>query len=234
MHQLPYKGDRRTPSVCSRFGSKLPHPRRLARIPMTHRNARYDALAKGDVILALLRYLWLAELGYELAQYNAAYIIQTYQAEVEAAGVFVGAKPSEVALLLMQRSADQEHVDSIVQVADVLFDGEHAEEDHTEAFRLYRVAGMAGSARALFNIGWAHQSGDGLPLDLAIAKRYYDMALATESEAWAPVSIAKSALKMQTAVFEWTGLDLLQAVRAVFAQEEGDVAASAAISTTAA
>ena len=129
------------------------------------------------------RYLWLAELGYELAQYNAAYIIQNHHAEIEAAGVFVGAKPLEIALLLLQRSADQEHVDSVVQVADVLYGGILAAEDQAEAFRLYRVAGQAGSARALFNIGWAHQSGDGLPLDLEIAKRYYDMALATEQEA---------------------------------------------------
>jgi TPR repeat protein len=72
-------------------------------------------------------------------------------------------------MLLLQRSADQEQPASMVAVADLLFDGNPnpnpnyieagTAPNQPEAMRLYRVAGEAGSARALFNIGWAHQSG---------------------------------------------------------------------------
>lgn len=35
----------------------------------------YDAYKKGDVKTALLKYYFLAELGYEVAQSNVAYIL---------------------------------------------------------------------------------------------------------------------------------------------------------------
>ena len=63
---------------------------------------------------------FIAPQRYELAQYNAAYIIKNYHDEVEAAGVFTApTTPMQMALLMLQRSADQEHIASIVQVADV-------------------------------------------------------------------------------------------------------------------
>jgi hypothetical protein len=53
----------------------------------------------------------------------------------------------------------------------------------------------------------------GMPLDLNIALRHYDMALATDAEAHPPVSIARAGLVVQMMVLEWTGFDLLKGIK---------------------
>ena len=154
----------------------------------------------------------MAELGYELAQHNAAFLIRENLDEVVQSEIFGDGDPMVVVLTLLQRSADQAQLDSMVEVADFNYDGVATPVDQAEAMRLYRAAGEAGSARALFNIGWAHQTGSALPLDLNIALRYYDMALATDAEAHTPVGIARVGLRVQMIVKQWTGVDLLQAL----------------------
>ena len=42
----------------------------------------------------------------------------------------------------------------------------------------------------MFNLGAMHEHGLGLPKDLHLAKRYYDMALSTDPKAFAPVKLA--------------------------------------------
>nr|GEY19206.1 hypothetical protein [Tanacetum cinerariifolium] len=52
------------------------------------------------------------------------------------------------------------------------------------------------NAQAMFNLGYmhGHGHGQGLPLDLYLAKRYYDQALETDSSAKLPVMLAFSSL----------------------------------------
>ena len=42
----------------------------------------------------------------------------------------------------------------------------------------------------MFNLGAMHEHGLGLPKDLHLAKRYYDMAPSTDPKAFAPVKLA--------------------------------------------
>ena len=42
----------------------------------------------------------------------------------------------------------------------------------------------------MFNLGAMHEHGLGLPKDLHLAKRYYDMALSTDPKAYVPVKLA--------------------------------------------
>jgi SEL1 protein len=41
----------------------------------------------------------------------------------------------------------------------------------------------------MFNLGYMHEHGQGLPLDLHLAKRYYDQALEVDAAAKLPVTL---------------------------------------------
>ena len=50
------------------------------------------------------------------------------------------------------------------------------------------------NAQAMFNLGYMHEHGQGLPLDLHLAKRYYDQALEIDAAAKLPVMLALASL----------------------------------------
>ena len=66
--------------------------------------------------------------------------------------------------------------------------------DLERAADAYRRAREKRSAQAMFNLGFMHEHGLGLPRDLHLAKRYYDEALETQPRAIVPVWIALCAL----------------------------------------
>lgn len=50
------------------------------------------------------------------------------------------------------------------------------------------------NAQAMFNLGYMHEHGQGLPFDLHLAKRYYDQALEIDNAAKLPVTLALASL----------------------------------------
>ena len=46
------------------------------------------------------------------------------------------------------------------------------------------------SALAMWNLGWMYENGIGMPRDFHLAKRHYDLALETNSEAYVPVMLS--------------------------------------------
>lgn len=46
----------------------------------------------------------------------------------------------------------------------------------------------------MFNLGYMHEHGEGLPFDLHLAKRYYDQALQSDAAAKLPVKLALASL----------------------------------------
>lgn len=50
------------------------------------------------------------------------------------------------------------------------------------------------NAQAMFNLGYMHEHGQGLPFDLHLAKRYYDQALEIDPAAKLPVMLALGSL----------------------------------------
>lgn len=76
------------------------------------------------------------------------------------------------------------------QVGDALFEGSGTEQDKERAASVYRQASTMRSAQAMFNLGRMHELGDGLPRDLHLAKRYFDMARNTNPNAAMPTAIA--------------------------------------------
>lgn len=69
-----------------------------------------------------------------------------------------------------------------------------ATKDLERAVEAYRRAEDKQSSQALFNLGYMHERGLGLPLDLHLAKRYYDGALQEEPAAFVPVTLALTSL----------------------------------------
>eukprot|EP01147_Barroeca_monosierra_P000502 gene502-3828_t len=136
-----------------------------------YKSGRYDE--------AVIRYLWLAELGVEVAQHNAAHILEK--------GVTSFFAPSNgdtyrQALHNWRRSAEQGQMPSRVKVGDYFYYGLGVEIDPEMAASQYRLAAEANHPQAVFNLGVMHHYGDGLDRDLHLAKRYYDLALSSSSD----------------------------------------------------
>ncbi|ORY21919.1 HCP-like protein [Neocallimastix californiae] len=61
---------------------------------------------------------------------------------------------------------------------------------YKKAVANYQVAADLYSSIAMWNLGWMYENGVGVDTDLNLAKRYYDNALATNSEASVPVGLS--------------------------------------------
>jgi tetratricopeptide (TPR) repeat protein len=61
------------------------------------------------------------------------------------------------------------------------------------------------SAMAMFNLGWMYEHGLGVNRDFYLAKRYYDLALATNPGAYLPVQIATSYLHVKWVLTDFLG-----------------------------
>lgn len=62
--------------------------------------------------------------------------------------------------------------------------------DFDRAAEAYMHAKSQLNAQAMFNLGYMHEHGLGLPFDLHLAKRYYDQALELDPAARLPVKLA--------------------------------------------
>jgi SEL1 protein len=66
--------------------------------------------------------------------------------------------------------------------------------NYERAAEAYLHARSQSNAQAMFNLGYMHEHGHGLPLDLHLAKRYYDQAVEVDSAARLPVMLALTSL----------------------------------------
>ena len=124
---------------------------------------------------------------------------------------------ARLALTQWTRAAAQRNIDALVKVGDYYYYGLGVSEE-PEQFRLEKAARYYQSASdtqmsalAMWNLGWMYENGVGVPQvsiftglfrpcgsnfyckDFHLAKRHYDLALETNSEAYLPVilSLAK-------------------------------------------
>ena len=68
----------------------------------------------------------------------------------------------------------------------------------------YRIASeQQNNAQAMFNLGYMHELGHGIPKDIHLAKRFYDMAAETSTDAKVPVAIALAKLGIGFALSNW-------------------------------
>ncbi|KAG8737949.1 ERAD-associated protein, partial [Ceratobasidium sp. 414] len=113
---------------------------------------------------------------------------------------------TRLALQQYTRSAAQRNVDALVKVADYHYYGLGTPRDVSRAVGYYSAAvDTQLSALAMWNLGWCYENGVGVPKDYHLAKRHYDMALATNSEAYYPATLSLIRLYLKSMYYTITG-----------------------------
>ncbi|KDQ19961.1 hypothetical protein BOTBODRAFT_142608 [Botryobasidium botryosum FD-172 SS1] len=159
--------------------------------------ALWDAGGEQNKEGAKLRWWIAAERGSEIAQSNLAYILDQ---DTSSFRTRYSSPPSNetahLALIQWTRAAAQRNIDALVKVGDYYYRGLGVS-DEPEPLRWEKAAGYYHSAAdsgmsalAMWNLGWMYENGAGVAQDFHLAKRYYDHALAINSEAYAPVTLS--------------------------------------------
>lgn len=139
-----------------------------------------------------------------------------------------------LALTQWTRSAAQRNIDALVKVGDYYYHGLGVPDGGSEASRWEKAATYYQSAVhtqlsavAMWNLGWMYENGVGVPQvlndpyiydglsthvndfwdvqDFHLAKRHYDMALETNSEAYLPVILSLIKLHIRSLWHTLTG-----------------------------
>jgi SEL1 protein len=164
------------------------------------------AYANGDKETAFIGSLMAAEQGYEYAQANVAYLLDEQRTVLSLSSLLPSSekpRPSllrnaALALIYWTRSARQSNVDSLVKMGDYYLNGIGTKPDPDKAATCYHTAAEAHhSAQAYWNLGWMHENGVAVEQDFHIAKRYYDLALETNQEAYLPVKLSLIKLRIR-------------------------------------
>ncbi|KAL9240216.1 hypothetical protein vseg_014461 [Gypsophila vaccaria] len=156
-----------------------------------------EAYLKGDIGKALLLYSRMAELGYEVAQSNAAWILEKLGEQSQclgASGLCSDIERHQRAHSLWWQASEQGNEHAALLIGDAYYYGRGTEKDYERAAEAYKHARSQANAQALFNLGYMHEHGQGLPYDLHLAKRYYDEALETDPASKLPVTLALTSL----------------------------------------
>lgn len=159
-------------------------------------NAAYEA---GDNERALIPAMMAAEQGYEHAQANVAFLLDEQRSLFSLDSILPWAKKprssllrnTALALIYWTRSSKQANIDSLIKMGDYYLAGMGTVLDADKASTCYHNAAEAHhSAQAYWNLGWMHENGVAVQQDFHMAKRYYDLALETNSEAYLPVKLS--------------------------------------------
>ncbi|CAL4930209.1 unnamed protein product [Urochloa decumbens] len=156
-----------------------------------------ESYLKGDLGKALLLYSRMADLGYEVAQSNAAWILDRYGDQSICMGESGFCTDMERHLrshALWWQASEQGNEHAALLIGDAYYYGRGVARDYERAAEAYMHAQSQSNAQAMFNLGYMHEHGHGLPLDLHLAKRYYDQAVEVDSAAKLPVMLALTSL----------------------------------------
>ncbi|KIH53971.1 Sel1 repeat protein [Ancylostoma duodenale] len=121
----------------------------------------YGAYKEGRRDEAAIKYLFLAELGYEPAQTNIAYILDRGEAD----SLFPASKENvlERAIVQWQRAANQEYPLARIKLGDYHYYGWGTPADYEQAAQHYKLAvERHATAQAMFNLGLMHEQGLGI------------------------------------------------------------------------
>merc|ERR1719245_200539 len=159
---------------------------------------------RGKTEEAVVKYQLLAELGYEVAQSNVAYLFDRKEAGLGTGNLYQISELWKRALVYWTRSASQGYSAARVRLGDYYYYGWGTDPDFETAAFHYRIASeQQNNAQAMFNLGYMHELGHGMPKDIHLAKRFYDMAAETSTDAKVPVAIALAKLGINFALNNW-------------------------------
>ncbi|XP_054961050.1 protein sel-1 homolog 2 isoform X2 [Pan paniscus] len=152
----------------------------------------YFAYKDGDIDSSLVQYALLAEMGYEVAQSNSAFILESKKANI-----LEKEKIYPMALLLWNRAAIQGNAFARVKIGDYHYYGYGTKKDYQTAATHYSIAANKyHNAQAMFNLAYMYEHGLGITKDIHLARRLYDMAAQTSPDAHIPVLFA--VMKLET------------------------------------
>eukprot|EP00762_Andalucia_godoyi_P005263 ANDGO_06828.mRNA.1 ERAD-associated E3 ubiquitin-protein ligase component HRD3A len=185
----------------------------------------FEKFTDGDFEDALLLYEKAAELGFEVAQSNAAFMYErglgteimrsTDDGPMDVLSAHLTPEEQMRAEKDEQRfqrairrkrehwykrSARLGNVDSLVKMGDIFY-YDHSNMD--QAVFYYRKAADMHNAQALFNLGYMHENALGLPQDYHLAKRFYDLAVQSSDKAYLPVRLALWKMSWRQALDPW-------------------------------
>lgn len=169
---------------------------------------------------SLILYELAAEQGVEVAQSNAGWM---YDSSLGLPLLFVPSESPEkatqesnnqntqlkkekqfrMAFEYYRNSAEQKNALSLQKIGDYYYDGRGTMQSKEKAALYYQAASDMRNAQSMFNLGYMHQHGIGLPKDLHLAKRFYDMSLQTDPDSYIAVYICLILLAFQ---FLYTGV----------------------------
>mmetsp|Transcript_738 Transcript_738/g.1938 ORF Transcript_738/g.1938 Transcript_738/m.1938 type:complete len:1177 (-) Transcript_738:63-3593(-) len=192
-------------------------------------SAAEDFFWDGDFESALYRYLQAAVAGVELAQYNAAFMLD------QGIGIvpWFGTNGSDdarnaataAAARLYELSSFQGHGPSFVKLGHLAY----KQAEFERSIRSYE-SGMqfqTSSAESMFNLAVMHMLGRGVQRDDSLAKRYFDMAGNAHPDAFYPVFFALNFLWIRTNVeraFAWLGISHNSTPDSISVAETSDAA----------
>eukprot|EP00760_Papus_ankaliazontas_P031683 PhM_4_TR5402/c0_g1_i1/m.2850/K14026/SEL1, SEL1L; SEL1 protein len=157
---------------------------RMLRLAQAH-----DDHEQGKYVEALVAYLLAAEGGVEVAESNAAHMLDNDHLYVLDDEVGPEAR-AQAAFDLYARAGKQNNRHALVRAGDFHFEGRGVEYNSDKALEFYSEAETKRSARAAYTLGWMYHWGIGVASrDLSLAKRYYDSAVAYDPETRVPVTL---------------------------------------------
>ncbi|KAL4170779.1 hypothetical protein KRP22_008883 [Phytophthora ramorum] len=154
---------------------------------------------RGNWALALELYLIAAEMGYEVAQNNAVWLIERVQRQVFGTPSIRDSKLLErLYARLVNRAFEQDSIDALLRMGDSAYQ----DEDYTVALRHYQHADLVSagtSARALFSVGYMHEHGLGVSfISPERATLYYHLAGEKEPSLRIVMVLLQFKLRVQT------------------------------------
>ncbi|CAA6661823.1 unnamed protein product [Spirodela intermedia] len=156
-----------------------------------------ESYVTGDVGKALLLYLRMAELGYEVGQSNGAWILDKYGEHsmcIGESGFCTDEERHLRANSLWWQASEEGNEHAALLIGDAYYYGRGTEKDYERAAEAYRHAQHQINPQAMFNLGYMYEHGLGLPFDPHLAKRYYDQAAEVDPAAKLPVAFALASL----------------------------------------
>lgn len=168
-----------------------------------------EAYDDGEPSKAFIPYLMAAEQGSENAQANVAWLLDQFQSKPTwspfnwlsstASSTKSSLGDAALALVHWTRSAKQQNIDALVKMGDYYLAGLGTAASAEHAAQCYQSAAETlQSAQAMWNLGWMHENGIGIEQDFHLAKRFYDQALGTNSEAYLPVKLSLFKLRWRS------------------------------------
>ena len=151
----------------------------------------FENYKKGNYQAALIYYLYLADLGFDIAQLNAADIIAAKKSLIEEDhNDFM--KRAKFNWERASQDGNSVASQAILNLGDYYF---YEEKNYEKAVERYRLnSDRYDCPRSSFNLGYMHHYGIGLPKDHHLAKRYYDKTEETDKDSAIPVLLALTKL----------------------------------------